>query len=374
MTANTEVRGSVAVGYEKVRDEFAAVVAAEPGLGAQLAVYADGRPVVGLWAGVASDALFAGYSSTKGAAHLVSALLVQDGVIDLDATVASYWPEFAAEGKERLTFRELIAHRAGLIGVDGGFTLAELADDRKLAARLAGQKPYWAPGTAFGYHAYVIGALTGEVVRRVTGRTIREWYEERVRAPYDLDYYIGLPAELEERFVPVEPVRDNATQPSLDPASLTAIAFNLNASAPTDIVDFGNDRLVHSGGPTSSGGVGDARGLAKMYAATLSEVDGRDRLLRPETVAEFGGVSWTGTDVVTGQPDHFGLGFEAASVRYPVLSDKAFGHSGATGSYSLADPRVGVGYSYLRNRFTATGGGGGPENEKLLRAVVEAAG
>ncbi|GIG64348.1 serine hydrolase domain-containing protein [Phytomonospora endophytica] len=371
----TEVHGTVAAGYEKVRDAFTTAVTAEEDLGAQLAVYAEGKPVVDLWSGpgVDGDSLFINYSSAKGAAHLVAALLVQDGAIDLDATVAGHWPEFAAEGKGRVTFRELIAHRAGLIGVDGGFTVAELADDRALAARLAGQKPYWEPGTGFGYHAYVIGALTGEVIRRVTGRTIQEWYEERIRVPYGLDYHLGLPSELEARFVPVEEMRE--TPPAgPDPQSLTGIAFNLNHPEPTSLVDYGNSRLVHAGGPTSSGGVGNARGLARMYAATLSEVDGRERLLRPETIAEFAGISMTGTDLVTGQPDHFGLGFEAVAARYTAVGPDAFGHSGATGSYSLADPRSGVGYSYLRNRFSAGGGGGSPENGEILRAVVEAAG
>ena len=376
MTVIAEVHGTTATGYEKVRDAFAAAVSAEEDLGAQLSVYAKGRPVVDLWTGpgVDGDSLFANFSSAKGAAHLVAALLVQDGVIDLDTAVAHYWPEFAAEDKGSITFRELIAHRAGLIGVDGGFTIAELADDRALAARLAGQKPYWEPGTAFGYHAYVIGALTGEVVRRVTGRSIQEWFEQRVRVSYGLDYYLGLPEALEARFVPVEAMRPAPADPAhVDPHSLLGIAFNYNAAEPVGLVDFGNSRLVHALGPTSSGGVGNARGLAKMYAAAVHQVDGREPLLRKETIAEFAGVSMSGTDVVVTQPDHFGLGFEAPSVRYPLLGDDAFGHSGATGSYSLADPGSGIGYSYLRNRFSATGGGGAVENHELLRAAVGAA-
>jgi len=133
-------------------------------------------------------------------------LLVQDGVLDPDQRVSQYWPEFAAEGKQDITLRELLAHRAGVVGTDDGFSLEELADDRLIAARLAGQRPYWRPGSAFGYHAWVIGALTGEVVRRVTGRSIQELFEERVRAPYDLDFYLGLPEELESRFATTLPM------------------------------------------------------------------------------------------------------------------------------------------------------------------------
>ncbi|AJC53218.1 serine hydrolase domain-containing protein [Streptomyces sp. 769] len=174
--------GTVAEGFEGVREAFAKVLGeARVSPEAQLVVQVGGRRVVDLWGGpgTAPDRLTSLYSITKGAAHLVVALLVQDGVLDLDREVASYWPEFGAEGKDRLTLRELLAHRSGVVGVDGGFSTAELADDRLMAERLAGQRPFWEPGTAYGYHAFVIGALTGEVVRRVTGRSIQEIYEER---------------------------------------------------------------------------------------------------------------------------------------------------------------------------------------------------
>lgn len=207
-TGEAAVHGTVADGFEAVREEFAVFVAGERAdYEGQLTAYVHGRRVVDLWAVPAAetrpvtateprpdgDSLHGVFSSTKGAAHLVVALLVQDGVLELDREVAHYWPEFAAEGKGALTLRELLAHRAGLVGTDAGFTLEELADDRVIAERLAVQRPFWRPGAAFGYHALVIGALTGEVVRRVTGRTLQEVYEERVRAPYGLDFFLGLP-------------------------------------------------------------------------------------------------------------------------------------------------------------------------------------
>jgi len=163
------VQGTVAEGFEEVREEFTAVLAEEPAEpGAQLAAYVNNRQMVDLWAGsaVTGDSLTGVFSSGKGAAYLVVALLVQDGVLALDQTVAHYWPEFAAEGKADVTLRELLTHRAGVIGVDGGFTTEELADDRLIAKRLADQRPYWKPGSAYGYHCFVIGALIGEVVRR----------------------------------------------------------------------------------------------------------------------------------------------------------------------------------------------------------------
>ncbi|NUW36251.1 beta-lactamase family protein [Nonomuraea sp. SMC257] len=375
------VHGTVAEGFEGVLEEFAAVAAVEEDPGAQLAAYVHGRKVVDLWAGegISGDSLHALYSSGKGAAYLVVALLVQDGLIDLDRPVARYWPEFAAAGKDRLTVRDLLAHRAGLIGADGGLTTAELADDRVLARRLAGERPFWEPGTGYGYHAFVIGALAGEVVRRVTGRTLQEVYEERVRAPHGLDFYLGLPEEQEARYVPVRPLlpREQASAASMGPApdSLMGIAFNLHATPPTDLVAFANAREVRALGPASVGSVGNARGLARMYAAALGEVAGAGRgpLLKPDVLAEFTRPTSSGLDLVTGERDHFLLGFEAQARRYPFLGADAFGHSGAVGAQSFADPASGVAYAYTRRRFALGGGAGAAENVRLAAAVIAAA-
>ncbi|PCG84921.1 EstA family serine hydrolase [Streptomyces sp. WZ.A104] len=381
MAYDITVRGTVAEGFEGVREEFAAVLAeetAEPG--AQLAAYLDGRPVVDLWAGdgITGDALPAVYSSTKGAAHLVVALLVQEGILDLDRHITAYWPEFTGGGKERLTLREVLGHRAGLIGADGGFTPDELADDRLIAARLAGQAPYWQPGTAFGYHALTIGALTGEVVRRVTGRSVQEHFEERVRAPYGLDFHLGLPEALEDRYVPIRPLVPTPEQTAemlanpVDPVSPTGIAFSAGSRTAIDMVALVNSRTTRALGPTSVGGVASARGLAGMYAAAAAGLDGRDPLLKPDTLAEFGRVHWHGTDVVTGTVDGFALGFEALRGTYPFLGEGTIGHSGAAGSQAFADPVNGVAYGYTR-RTWASQGGAAPENARLAEAVSRAA-
>jgi CubicO group peptidase (beta-lactamase class C family) len=376
-----DVHGTVAPGFEDVRSEFAAVAAAEPGYSGQLAAFLGDRQVVDLWAGedIAGDGLTSVYSVSKGAAHLVVALLVQDGVLHLDRPVADWWPEFAAFGKERLSLRELLAHRSGLIGVDGGFTVAELADDRLIASRLAGQHPFWRPGEAYGYHAFVISALTGEVVRRATGRSLRELFDERIRSPYGLDFYLGLPAAEDRRFQEVLPMRLTAEQEAglaaqpRDPASLMSVAFNFNASPPTDIVEFGNTPQIRATGNASAGGVSNARGVARMYAAAISAVDGREPLLTPETISEFSRLHYAGPDLVTGEADHFALGFETSWKKYPFLGGTAFGHSGATGSQSFADPASGIAYGYIRRRFILGGGGGSPENQRLAAAVVGAA-
>ncbi|MCX4761684.1 beta-lactamase family protein [Streptomyces sp. NBC_01275] len=377
-----EIHGTVADGFEAVREEFAAFVAGEqPDYEGQLCAYVHGRPVVDLWAGdgVAADSLYGVFSSTKGAAHLVVALLVQEGTLELDRKVTYYWPEFAAEGKGALTLRELLAHRAGVVGTDTGFSRQELADDRQIAERLADQRPFWRPGTAFGYHALVIGALTGEVVRRATGRTLQDVYEERVRAPYGLDFFLGLPAVHEPRFHTALPMEPNAKQQALldslpsGPHTLAAIAFNRHAAEPTDLELLPNDPLIRAKGPASVGGVASARGLAGLYAAAISEVDGKAPLLKEDTAAEFGQFHSAGYDLVARAHKSYGLGFQAtADSWHPFLGVGAFGHSGAAGSQAFADPRSGLAYGYTRRRFVFPGGSA-PENNRLAAAVHRAA-
>ncbi|MEU5958421.1 serine hydrolase domain-containing protein [Streptomyces sp. NPDC047525] len=378
MTREIKIQGTTAAGYETVRDAFTALLAGEkPDHAAQLAAYVRGKQVVDLWVGPDTDGstLFGVYSSTKGAAHLVMALLVQDGTLDLDREVAHYWPEFAAEGKGRITLRELLSHRAGIVGADSGFSPEEVADDRAIAARLAAQRPYWRPGTAFGYHAFSIGALAGEVVFRATGQTLQEVYEERVRAPYGLDFHLGLPEALEPRFRSVLPMIPSATEQAFldaqppQPHTLNSIAFNRNGAHPTDLQAVPNSRLVRAKGPASVGGVASARGLAGMYAAAVSGLDGREPLLKADTVAEFGQIHSNGYDLVTQAHKSFGVGFQStAEAGYPFLGAGSIGHKGVGGSQAFADPRSGLAYGYTRRRFPFPVGPP-PEDEPLVRAV-----
>lgn len=382
MTQETTVQGTVAEGFEPVREEFAALVAGErEDYEGQLCAYVRGRRVVDLWAGagVTGDSLYALFSATKGAAHLVVALLVQDGTLEPDRKVTYYWPEFAAEGKGALTLRDLLAHRAGLVGTDTGFRADELADDRVIAERLADQRPFWRPGTAFGYHALVIGALTGEVVRRATGRTLQEVYEERVRAPHGLDLHLGLPEAHEPRFRTVRPMLPTpAQQAQLDavptgPHTLASIAFNRHGAEPTGLESLPNERLIRARGPASVGGIGSARGLAGMYAAMIGEVDGRTPLLKGDILAEFAQIHSTGYDLVTRAHTSFGLGFQAvADTSYPFLGAGTLGHGGTGGVQAFADPHAGIAYGYTRRRF-AFPGAPAPENDRFAAEVHRAA-
>ncbi|MGH4028053.1 serine hydrolase domain-containing protein [Actinomycetota bacterium Odt1-20B] len=383
MTREITIQGTVAKGYESVRDAFTSVLAGEqPEYAGQLAAYVRGRQVVDLWVGpdTDGDTLYGVYSSTKGAAHLVAALLVQDGTLDLDREVAHYWPEFAAGGKGGVTVRELLAHRAGVVGVPGGFSPEEIADDRAIAARLAGQRPYWRPGSAFGYHALTMGALVGEVVFRVSGgRTLQEIFEERVRAPHGLDVHLGLPEAEERRFHSVLPMAPSPEQRALldsrpeAPHSLLSVAFNGNGAHPTDIESFPNSRAVRANGPASAGGVASARGLAGMYAALSTGIESGPPLLTADTLGAFGQIHSIGHDVVANTHKAFAIGFQATSeCWYPFLGAGSIGHSGAGGSQAFADPSTGVAYGYTRRRY-AFPGGAAVENERLALAVHRAA-
>ncbi|GAA3567700.1 serine hydrolase domain-containing protein [Nonomuraea rosea] len=377
--SRTDVHGTVADGFEQVRETFAAVVAEQDGqVGAQLSAYAHGRRVADLWAGdeVSGDTLTGVYSSTKGAATLVAALLTQEGVLDLDEPVARCWPEFAAAGKDTITLRDVLTHRCGVIGVDGGLSAAELADDAVIARRLAAQRPYWRPGSAYGYGGFVTFAMAGEVIRRVTGQSLQQVYDERIRTPYGLDLYLGLPEAEEERFRPIQwwtatPEQEGAFWSNVPgPHSILGIAYGLNSTPPLDQAAFANTRAVRANGQASAGGVGSARGLAGLYAAAVWGLDGQPPLLKPDTLAEFAQPHSIGADLVRGDQGNYALGFQAKGLRYPFLSANAFGHDGSAGSEAFADPVRGIAFGYTRRRFGF--GWSYPEHDRLAAALHDA--
>jgi CubicO group peptidase (beta-lactamase class C family) len=374
-----QIHGTVADGYERVRAEFAAVVAEEDGeSGAQLAAFVRGRKVVDLWAGreVSGTTLTGLHSTTKGAAGLVVALLIQDGVLDIDQPIAHFWPRFATAGKENITVRDVLVHRSGIVGVDGGFTVDELADERVIAERLGGQRPFFEPGSVHGYGGFVTYAIIGEVVRAITGSTIQELFEHRIRAPYGLDVYVGLPAELDHRYLPILPWRATPEMEaafaanSPNPHGIVGISYNLNARGFTaaDVMALPNNTTLRRLGQGSVGGVGSAHGVAAMYAAATTGIEDREPLLSLETIATISAIHSRGPDLVRGDRAPYTLGFEAKSLLYPFLGAHAFGHTGSDG---FADPHSGLTYGYTRRRaafaFSA------PENARLAAALHRAA-
>lgn len=311
-------------------------------------------------------------------AGLVMALLVQDGMLDLDAEVVKYWPEFGIEGKGSITVAQLLSHQAGLLGVEGGLSLEEVNNSELAAAKLAQLAPLWKPGAAFGYHALTIAIFMEELCRRITGSTLQEVFERRIRAVTGAHFYLGLPQEEEARFAPFRWTAD-PSWPWVDPASHFGLAAN---SAVGDILDLPNIREVRAAGLSSVAGVASAEGMARIYAAALTGVVGEgaagasgDRagvvpLLTEETIRKVSAEQVFGIDRVFGETGCFGTVFMKSHARMPFGSYRAFGHDGASASLGFADPVYDLGFGYVPQQ--AEPGGVGCRNFKLSSAVREA--
>jgi CubicO group peptidase (beta-lactamase class C family) len=321
------------------------------------------------------------YSTSKGVSAICTHLLAQRGQLDLDAPVVDYWPEFGQAGKSEVPVRWLLCHRTGLPTIDRHLSPAEaLAWDPAVEA-LAAQTPVWEPGTKHGYHALTYGWLVGEVVRRATGNTLGEVLAKEVSGPLGLDLWIGLP-EVEEqrvcRLIPVErapltPEQRSALPPGrlamlravAAPDSLATRALNV-----TDPPFNFNRREVHAGELPAANAIGTARALAKLYAATITEVDGI-RLLDPATVRDATREQANGPDQVLLQDTRFGSGFFLPSPFSPLLGPRSFGHSGAGGSLAFADPDRGVGFGYVMNNMQQNLSGD-PRTVDLIEAAKTA--
>jgi len=344
-TAGTS-HGFAADAFAPVRVLFDSMLDADPGYSAQLAVYRQGARVLDLVGGPdsAADSMTGVFSVSKGVAALAFSLLVQDGLIDPDATVATYWPDFAQQGKGGVTVRQLLSHQAGLVGVQGGFAMEDYNDLEAVAARLAGMGSMWRPGSGtFGYHALTMGVFLEKLCLCVTGRRLQEVYEERIRAPYAADMYLGFPEALEPRFRPVR-YSDEPFVGFMDPGSIAGVSGNVQAG---NLLELPNVRSVRAAGSCSGAGVGSADGLARVYAGAITGIDGLPAYLAPETVAIMGQEQIWGLDRVFCDTGAFAVTFMKAHPRMDFGSAQAFGHDGANGSLGFADPLYGLGFGYV---------------------------
>ncbi|MFF4954506.1 serine hydrolase domain-containing protein [Streptomyces chattanoogensis] len=386
-----EVQGTVEDGFEPVRDAFADNFARRGERGAAVAVYLHGRKVVDLWGGAKDgdgDAAAAPWeagtaqvvrSATKGIAAIVPLLLHQRGLLDLDAPVGTYWPEFKAAGKERVLVRHLLSHRAGLPVLDTPLTPAQAVDGVSGPAALAAQAPVWEPGAEHGYHAQTYSWLIGELVLRVTGRSIGSWVAEEISGPLGLDLWIGLPeaeqfrvGRLAEAGTPtaggaaglrVRPKRAVADAYA-DPSSLTRRAFGAIAPAADE-----NAAEYRAAELPASGGIATARALARCYAALIGPVDGHPRLFAPATLTLARTEESAGLDRTLLVNTRFGLGFMLHGPASPLLGPGSFGHPGRGGALAFADPESGFAFGYVTNgmqqNVTAD-----PRAQALLRAAA----
>lgn len=376
------IDGWVDPAFEPLRDAFVGNFRDHGEVGAACCLYVDGRAVVDLWGGIADpatgrpwreDTIQLVFSTTKGVTATCANLLAQRGEIDLDAPVADYWPEFAANGKEGVPVRWVLSHQAGLPVVEGDFTLDEVLAWHPVVDALAAQAPLWEPGTGHGYHMRTYGWIVGEVVRRVTGRGLGAFVADELAGPLGLDFWVGLPEEQEVRCASVVPPRDADGQTqdvlALVPPDLLLARAGTGPSGLFAYDEMWNRRDVHAAEMPSSNGIGDARSLARLYAALIGEVDGI-RVLAPATVAAAAAPQVRGADKVILVETSFGLGFMLPPSLVEGAAPGAFGHAGAGGSLSFADPDAGFAFSYVMNqmRFDLAGD---PRPASLVSAVYE---
>ena len=378
MTATVAPESIVEPGWGAVADAFRKNF--DHGeVGAACCVYQDGRSVVDVWGGVADraagrpwarDTIVIIFSCTKGATALAANQLIEAGRLDPDAPVAAYWPEFAANGKARITVRMVLSHRAGLAAVDGELTFDDVAAWAPVVAAIAAQAPNWEPGTAHGYHSRSFGWIVGELIRRVTGRMPGDYLGDEVVRPLGLDFFLGLPESEDARVATLYPAPEASALDELAAADPTAL-FARVMTGPSNLLhydDSWNTRLLRGAQLPSSNGHSDARSLARLYAACLVPVDGV-RLLSDQSLDRATTVESSGEDLVLGQPLTFGLGFALPPTLGPGASPRSFGHAGAGGSLAYADRDRGLGFGYVMNQMRL----GMPEGDQRAMRLSEAA-
>lgn len=356
MTTAPHLQGTVDERLSGVAERLEGFLAADPDLSFQVAAFHRGELVLDAWGGphLHRESVIVPYSVTKNTIGLSVGLLVERGELDLDERVATYWPEFAAKGKGAVTVRQLLSHQAGLPQADTALTWDELLDHHAAAARLADSTPFWHPGSAFGYHAITIGNLGDELVYRVTGRTLHEFYEQEIRAPHDIDFHLGLPAELEDRRADVlpmiQPVSDTLVR------SYSALGPVVFGSMSGD-VDLGNSPRSWRYGHPGGSGTGSARGLARLFAAAVTGIDGSAPFLSAATVSQIGQQQIRGYDEVLHQHDRaHAIVFQKPSQQLAFGGPRSFGHDGAAGALACVDPDTGVAFAWTIARGPWPGG------------------
>jgi CubicO group peptidase (beta-lactamase class C family) len=369
MTESISIEGTCAPRFAAVRDAFAANFAAGREVGASFAATLDGAVIVDLWGGHADDArtrewtrdtIVNVFSTTKAMTALCVHLLVDRGALDVDAPVARYWPEFAQKNKDRIPVRWLLGHRSGLAAIRETLPNEALYDWNAMCAALAAEEPWWRPGEGHGYHALTIGWLVGELVRRISGRSLGTYYRQEVAEPLGIDFHIGLPESEHARVaemsgIPLEVPPDGGVKLAeiilSNPEGLSARAFMNPPSLALGV----NHREWRTAEIPGANGHGNARALARVYGALSrgGEVDGV-HVLSPAGIARCHQEQSSGPDQVLQITTRFGLGFMLSQKEREARfgpNPRAFGHPGAGGSVGFADPDTKIGFGYVMNRM-----------------------
>jgi CubicO group peptidase (beta-lactamase class C family) len=386
------IHGVVDDGFGGVLDTFIANFRDRADRGAACAAYRKGRPLVDIWGGVADaragtawahDTAAVIFSCTKGVLAICVYILVQEGRLDLDAPIAACWPAFAANGKDGITLREAMAHRAGLAALDVDLTREDVLAWEPVIRAIEAQRPLHAPGDGHLYHAMTYGWILGEVIRRVTGDMPGRFFARRLAAPLGLRTWIGVPAGLRPRIawmeVPLpdedsEAARDASRLADADPVIERSLSMGGAFGFPVEDgrVSF-NDPAIQAAEIPGANGVSTAKSLARLYAACVGGPDGP--LLTEATLADACEVQSAGPQL-SGLPDdgaRWGTGFQLSSPPgQPMLGPRSFGHAGAGGQLAFADLDTGVGFAYLSNQMGGYGDARARSLTEGLRAALGA--
>ena len=386
------IQGRVKPGFETVRDAFFENFTRHHELGGACCAYFGRENVVELWGGVRNkqtgepweqDTMVVVHSATKGLAAMTLAIAHSRGWLDYEERVATYWPEFAQQGKERITVRHLLSHQAGLFAIDEPVDRSTVADLDRLAAILARQKPAWEPGTRQAYHALTLGFYEGELLRRVDPRhrSLGQFFEDEIAAPLGMDVYLRLPEEVSNsRLATISPPGRvtmllgfplRLTLNMMNPRSNIYRALEVNPGAG---VYFDAQRIYARNLEVPSGNaVGSAQGIAHAYSVFAT--GGHELGLRQETLDLLAAPAIAPThgfyDECMKCEVQFSLGFMKPSAVWPFGSPSSFGSPGAGGAFGFADPEAGVGYAYVTSQM-GTHLTGDPRDVALRNALYEA--
>lgn len=369
------IHGTVAPGFEAVKAAFYENFAKRKELGAACAAYYQGQKVVDLWGGIRDhrvglpweeDTMVLVFSTTKGMASMCMALAHSRDMLNFEKPVAEYWPEFAQNGKENITVRQLISHKAGLCAIDEPLNFEQLADPDVVAAAIAKQKPLWEPGDAHGYHGLTLGWYEGELIRRVDPkhRTIGQFFQDEIATPLGLEFFIGLPKDMPASRVAhikgyprwkmlfnLDKMPRNFVKGMFNPRSITARTFS-NPKVLGVIPNY-NKREMQEIELPAANGIGEVRSIAKAYGSFA--MGGKELGITEATMKELMEPASTPPqglmDLVLRMPTTFSLGYcKPSSAMQFGSSNKAFGTPGAGGSFGFADPGEGIGFAYAMNK------------------------
>ena len=388
MPTEAAIHGFARPGFEAVQEAFADNFSQRDELGGACCIYRHGEKVVDLWGGIRNkatgepweeDTMVLVFSATKGLAAMTMAMAHSRGWLDYDEPVCTYWPEFAQEGKDKVTVRQLLAHQAGLFALGERVDRSVVADLDRLAIVLARQKPAWEPGSRQAYHAISLGFFEGEILRRVDPqhRSLGQFFQDEIAAPLGLDFYIRLPESIPNSRLAVlekrSPVKALLGLPrplmlaSMNPRSAIFRALMVN---PGSWVSLDDERVyARNLEVPSGGGVGTARAMARAYSVFAT--GGRELGLRPDTLQALTAPAIPSAhgfydEGVKGEVQ-FSLGFMKTCPSWPFGHPGAFGSPGAGGALGFADPQTGTAYAYVTNRM---GGVTGDPRELALRNAI----